>query len=41
MKFSQTFGQALESRPVFYRLTLKGIAAVDRAGLGALRSEPR
>ena len=40
MKFSQTFGQALENRPVFYRLTLEGIAAVDRAGLGALRSQP-
>ena len=40
MKFSQTFGQALENRPVFYNITLEGIAAIDRAGFGALRSEP-
>jgi len=39
MKFSQTFGQALENRPVFLQLTLEGVAAINRAGLGALRSE--
>ena len=40
MKFSQTFGQAPESRAGLLQMTLVGIATVDRVGFAAWRSQP-